>query len=79
MSQNGKKWYQIYYWQVSCQHNGNYKIISNKIFYVSIKLSMIDNFVISQFIGQFRGLFKETNGKYWGLCVEKRERKGKNG
>ena len=26
--------------------------------------------------GQFRGLFKETNGKNWGFCIEKeRERK----
>ena len=30
-----------------------------------------------QILGQFRGLFKETNGKNLGFCVEK-ERKRKN-
>ena len=29
--------------------------------------------------GQFRGLFKETNGKNWGFCIEKeREKKDMN-
>ena len=30
--------------------------------------------------GQFKGLFKETNGKSWGFCTEnERERKNTNG
>ena len=48
MRQNGKEWQQIYCWQVSYQHNGNYQVISSKYLYTCKKVSSLDNFIILQ-------------------------------
>ena len=43
MSQNGKEWEQIYFWQVSY-----HEIFSIKIFIVYVKLYLISSFFTSQ-------------------------------
>ena len=35
-------------WQVSYQHNGNYKVVSSKYFHAYNKVSSLDNFSILQ-------------------------------
>ena len=52
-------------------------VLSSKYLYACNKVPLFVNLVICQrrpfqIFGQFRGLFKNTNGKNWGFCIEKK-------